>query len=183
MGASELLEKIRLDGRERVREIETQSERKLAELAEQRDKELAELKQEFAERIEQARRLILDRARSHAALEKRKRLLAARWQVIDRVLAQAGRKLPDDPDYPELLVELAERYAGNGAEVRLSSADAGKHADRLKVKTGEPADISGGLLVVSGRQVTDCSLDELLSARRGELAALVINELFPEEKQ
>lgn len=182
MGETELLEKIRAGGQEQVRELEAARDRELAAIAERREAELARLEQEFRERKDASRRLILDRARSRAELEGRKAILAARWRVIERVMEQAGEMLRADPEYPELLQELARRYAGPETVIRLSEADTARFGPGLKPRPGEPADISGGLLVISGRQVIDCSLDESLSGMKGELAGLVARELFRDEQ-
>lgn len=178
MGATELLERIREDGRERVRAIEADRERELAEIAARRNAAKAELESEFRERREREVARILERARSRARLNRRKAVLAARWRVIDRVFGRARELLQADPDYPNLLKELAGRYGGDGVVVSLSPADTDKHGGKLGVRFGEPVDITGGLLARSGRKVVDCSLDEALEAMRGELAPAIARELF-----
>ncbi|HDQ99370.1 MAG TPA: hypothetical protein ENN51_03680 [candidate division WOR-3 bacterium] len=178
MGATELLERIRYDGRERLRSVEAGRDEELAGIAARREAEKTRLESEFKERREREVARILERARSRARLDRRKAVLAAQWRVIDRVFARARELLPADPDYPNLLKELAGRYGGDGVVVRLSPADTDRHGGRLGVKLGEPTDIAGGLLAESGRKVVDCSLDEALDAMRGQLAPLLAADLF-----
>jgi vacuolar-type H+-ATPase subunit E/Vma4 len=177
MGAGELLEKIRLDGRERVAAVEAERVREVEEITRHRDAELGALEREFGERTSHLVMRIGERARSQARLERRKALLAAQWQVVDRVLGRARAMLLDDPDYPGLLKQLAAQHVG--AVVRLSKTDTERFGRDFKDRLGEPADVAGGLLVVQGRQVTDLSLDEVFVESRGDLALAIVRELFP----
>ena len=182
MGSSELIEKIRADGRQRVAEIERERERQVAEITTRRDAEVQTLESEFHERGERETRLIRERARSRAKLDARKVLLAAKWEAIGRVFAAARERIPSDPEYPRLLREIATRHAEPGTVVRLSESDRAKHGPTLGVELGEPAPIAGGVLVVQGRETVDYSLDESLAMLRSELASAIARILFPKEK-
>lgn len=181
MGVADLLERVRFEGKNRVTAVEANRDEQLAAIAARRDAEITELEREFAERSELETRLTRDRARSWAALERRKALLEARWRAIDAVLLQARERLPGEDDYFELLSGLASRYAVAEAMVHLSRVDTERYGGKLNSGLGDPVDISGGLIVDIGRQVIDCSLDESLDAMRGELSAMIARELFADE--
>jgi len=177
VGAQELTAKIVADARGRA-------ERLLAEGRAAADAVRERARSEQATTSEQARLAteretapVVERAKSTARLERRKRLLAARWQVLDSVLEQAAKQVMADPSYPELLATLARRHAGPDASVHFSEAD----TRRVKgVKAGEPAAITGGLLVRMGKVEVVMSLEELLSEIRSDLAGELAKVLFEE---
>jgi len=183
MGTTELLDKIRDDGRRRVAEIEADRDQKVGEILERQSSEVAELERAWRGRTEHETRLIMERARSRTRLERRKALLGARWQVIGRVFDMARDRLLADGRYGELIRELAARYAGKDGVVRMSPADTARFGKSLKVKIGEPAEIDGGLIVETGRQVLDFSLQESLAVIRDELAPELAGLVFPASQE
>ncbi|MFO7675167.1 MAG: V-type ATP synthase subunit E family protein [bacterium] len=178
MGAGELLDKIRQDGRERVAGVEAEREREAAEVARRRDSELGELERQFGERIGRETGLIAERARSRGGLDRRKAILTAKWEVIDRAFDRARERILADDEYPALLETIVAQYRDRKPEVRLSRVDRERFGARFGARLGEPADISGGLHVVFDRHVVDYSLDEALSALRDELASAIAGQLF-----
>ena len=180
MGAAELFAKIRADGRDRVAAIDAERDRQVAAVKARQDAAIEVLERESRERIDREAKLIRERARSRARLERRKALLAAQWQAVDRVLAKARDMAVTDPDYPALLKAIATRHRDPASTVRLSRSDTKRFGTSLGVELGEPVGIAGGLQVVTGRQVVDYSLDEAMIALRGEMAPVIVRELFPD---
>jgi vacuolar-type H+-ATPase subunit E/Vma4 len=179
MGTTELLDKIRADGRKRVAEIEADRDQKVGEIVERRSAEVANLEREWRERTEREAKLIAERAKSRARLERRKALLDARWQVIAQVFDKARDHLLADGHYGALVKQLAVRHSGKDGVVRMSEADTGRFGKRLGARVGDPVMIDGGLIIEVGRQVLDFSLKESLAAIREEQAAVLAGLIFP----
>ncbi len=182
MSTAALVEKIRSDGQARVAGINNNRDKKIAEIEERLANEVNELEQEYQERIERETRLIKERVGSRARLEQRKNLLAAKWEVIERVLESAQTQVLEDEKYPQLIKDIVERYAPSDSVVRLSAADTEKFGRKLGVELGEPAGIKGGVIIEKKkqRQILDFSVEETLGAIREELASELAGLLFPE---
>ena len=181
MGSRELMDKIRADGRSQVAAIAADRDRRLAEIARQRDDQVARIEQEQCRRAEGATATIRERSMSKARMERRKVLLAARWEVVERVLEAAKQRVVEGEEYRRLLKRIVGRHgSGAGVVVRVSAQDRERWRGELGVSLGEPAPISGGLLIQAGGRVLDFSLDEGLAAVRGELADELSRLLFPE---
>jgi vacuolar-type H+-ATPase subunit E/Vma4 len=179
MGTTELLDKIRADGRSRVAVIDADRNQKVGEIVERQSAEVSNLEREWRERTERETRLIAERARSRTRLELRKALLEAKWQVIGDVFDAARGRVLADGHYGALVKQLAVRHSGKDGVVRMSEADTGRFGKRLGAKVGDPVMIDGGLIIEVGRQVLDFSLGETLAAIRGELAPELAGLIFP----
>lgn len=178
MGSTELLEKIFADARAKVAAIQEEKERRLAEVEERTKSVIEKLKRESAELVNQRVRQMIERARGQAKLERRKIVLEAKWQAIDRVFSEAKKAILSSPDYPQIVAQLANRYANSDASIHLSAEDTKRWNPRVGIKLGEPAPITGGLIVRSGRMTIDLSLDTVLMVIREELSAELAAVLF-----
>jgi hypothetical protein len=105
-------------------------------------------------------------------------VLAARWQVIERVSLLAARSFTSDSGYWELLDGVVKRHARPGDTVRMSERDTRTQRSRQGVKTGTPLPILGGVVIVSGREQKSFALDEALAAARDSLAGELARALF-----
>ncbi len=179
MGAQELTRKIIADARQRAEALKAEGRAAAASVKERAAAEQAKLAEESRRQTEREAGPIVERARSAARLDRQKRLLAARWQVIDRAVEQAGQAVVKDPSYPDILVALARRHAVPGATLHFSESDTRLVRGR-GVEPGEPVAIRGGLLVRQGKVVLNLSLDELLVSVRNDLASELAKVLFPE---
>ncbi len=178
MGTSELVEKIRSDGRAQVTSVEADRDRAVAEIRARAQAEVGAIESESRVRTERERSAIVERARGRARLEQRNAVVAARWMVLDRVRELAGKKITSDPGYPELVSRLVQKHARPESEVRLSEADTRAFGARLGKKTGKPAAIAGGVLIRTGKQELNFSLSEGLQALGDSLAAELSRILF-----
>jgi V/A-type H+-transporting ATPase subunit E len=178
MGKSELVDKILSDGRSKAEQVEADCRQSLAEVSARTDEEVRRLEEEHAAKLNRDTGIILERARSSVRLNRRNALLGARWQVLDKVMSEAGRRLLADPGYPELVSGLVRRFAGPDSEVRLSEPDTQRFGKKLSAKLGQPAAIDGGVKIRSGRSELDFTPASSLAQLREELAAELSAILF-----
>ncbi|MEO0082483.1 MAG: V-type ATP synthase subunit E family protein [candidate division WOR-3 bacterium] len=178
MGLSELIGKIRAEGQVRVAQIEKEKNEEIGRIERRVRDDVAKLEEEYRARVERETRLIIERAMSRARLEQRKALLSARWGQIDRVLSLAAERIVKEEDYPELVRGVVERFARKDSVVRFSKADATRFTASPGMD-GEPAEISGGVIIEQGRVVLDFSVDRALVTVRFRLASELGRILFP----
>ena len=178
MGTNELVEKIRVDSRERVAGINAERDRTVAETRARAAAEVAAIESENAERSRRECGAILERARGRARLERRNAVLTARWLVLDHVVRRAQDRLLADPGYADLVLQLVKKHARPDSMVRLSEADSRSFGARLGKTLGTPASMTGGLLIQTGKEGLNFSLAEALSALREELARDLSQILF-----
>jgi vacuolar-type H+-ATPase subunit E/Vma4 len=178
MGATELLEKIRLDGRARVAAVEAERNRTLGEVEARTRSEVAAIEAEGRARGSREATAIVERAQSSARLVKRNAVLAARWEVMDRVAGLARERVLADPDYPAMVCRLVKRHAGPDSVARLSEQDTLRFGGKVGATLGKPAAIAGGVLIEAGRQQMSFSLSDTLAAGRDEEAARLSEILF-----
>ncbi len=185
----------------------TAQQKALNEVAEaqQRAERILQQAQAEAQRI---REDTLARARKQAAQERRRRLaqaalevqhrrLEAREALLNRVWAEAERRLralPAQPDYPAVLQRLAYLAAGILGTGRITlAADPQGHAaltpERLAAwsqeagvtfeRAPQPADTWGGLIAVheDGRRQVDATFPTRLELAREELRERVAQAL------
>ena len=129
---------------------------------------------------------------SAARMEQRKRLLAVRQQMMERVYETAMEELCTMPHkaYVELLTALLRRAATEGkGEVIFSERDrqqVGKEAIAAANKQGmeltlakETRPIRGGFILKNGRVEINCSFEMLLQLEKARSGAEVAAILFP----
>lgn len=190
MGTAELIEKINADARLKVTAIQEEKKRTLAEIEQRTQKVIETLKREIAERREQRIRAINERARSQAQLEGRKIVLEAKWQVIDLVCTEAKRVILSSPDYPQIIETLVKKYASTKSSIHLSPNDTKRWSKVAGITPGEPAPITGGVIIrvsaaghVAGKEELDLSLDTILNQVREEFCTELAAILFTSSKK
>ena len=178
MGTNELVEKILVDGKARVAAIAAERDWAVAETRKRSAAEVAAIESDCAERSRRDCDAIIERARSQARLQRRNAVLAARWQVLDRAVGRAQQTVLAGPGYADSIVRLVKRYARPDSVASLSEADARSFGARLETKVGEPAPITGGVLIRTGKEELNFSLGEALQGLRDDLARDLSRILF-----
>ncbi len=180
MGKAELVAKILSDGQARAAAIKAECDLRCAEVESRTRAELARLEAEAGERLKRETGAILERARSTARLQRRARVLAAKWAVLDQVAQAARQQVLSAAWYPELVRGIIQRYAGDGAEVRLSPDDTRRLGSSLPpgTKLGEPVRIDGGVVIRRGREELGFALGETIAALRDQLVSELSRMLF-----
>jgi vacuolar-type H+-ATPase subunit E/Vma4 len=178
MGTNELVEKILADGKARVSAIAEERNKAVVETQKRSAAEVAAIESVRAERSKRECEAVLERARSRARMEERNAVLAARWQVLDRAVKRAEEKLLGDPGYADFVTGIVKKYARPESVASLSEADMRAFGARVGARLGEPASISGGVMIRSGKEEMNFALGEALLSLRDELARELSQTLF-----
>lgn len=136
----------------------------------------------------------VERLESVAHLEGRKRILAAKQEMLDAAFDKAMEQLAALPqeDYVNLLAKLAATAALTGQErLILSPADRTKVGKAVIAKANEllgnkgkltldeeARPIPGGLILTDGAVELNCAFDVLIRLKRPELERLAADTLF-----
>ncbi len=140
---------------------------------------------------------LIELSKNSAQTESKKRMLQLKQEMVSAAFEGACKKLAALPkaEYVKFLVSLAVKASATGKEkIVLSSSDRKKCGDELVSganaalkaagKTGEltlsdeTRNISGGLILSSGKIETNCSVETLVELRRNELSGEVAKILF-----
>lgn len=166
-----------------LRQAEQEAEQILAAAKAEADMKCAEI----AGKSDTARKAVLSRAESAAALQEKKTLLEAKQQIISSIIGEARKSLDQKPDqeYTNIILKMVSKYAHNKpGKILFSSADRKRLPsdldvrikEALKDKTGaaltvsdEEAGISGGFLLVYGDIEENCTFDALFASAREDL--------------
>jgi len=178
MGTNELVEKILADGKGRAAAIAAERDKAVAETRKRSADEVAGIEADFAERSKQECDAVLERARSRARMEKRNAVLAARWAMLDGAVQRAQDKFLADAGYADFMTKLVKKHARTGSVASLSEADTRSFGAQLGTKVGDPLPIAGGVMIRTGKEELNFSLNEALSGLRDELARDLSNILF-----
>ena len=134
---------------------------------------------------------------SNKTLEEKKKVLAAKQDIIDSAFDMAAKKLRsmDDKKYGEFLAEMAvELSTEDNARIfvayndrsRLSS-DFIDHVNKLMEKAGKKTvlyysdvdhDINEGFIIIQDKYQIDVSIHALLNIQREELENKIVEMLF-----
>lgn len=177
MGVSDLIERIERDGRERVAAIDAERDRQVAEIQQRAAVEAEALVDSSAAAARREAEQLVRQAEGVARLMLRNARLAARWCLVDRVLAMALERFRQLPEYQSRLAELVRSAQSAGGTVAVGVEDASVLREGgLKV---EVAPIKGGAIVSYQRYDKDHTLDSMIEDVRRERLAPLVTELFP----
>lgn len=166
-----------------LRQAEQEAEQILAAAKAEADMKSAEI----AGKSDAARKAVLSRAESAAALQEKKILLEAKQQIISSIINKARQSLDSIPDqeYTQLILKMVSKYAHNKpGRILFSSADRKrlpsdldkKIIEALKDKEAaaltvfeESAGIGGGFLLIYGDIEENCTFDALFATAKEDL--------------
>jgi len=181
MGIERVTKKIIEDARKEGERIREEYRNKGKEIIERAEREAERIKKEFKERAEKEAEVLKRKILTQALLKIRKDTLTEKRRILDKVLDRAKEEILKDKEYPKLIRGLIEKYRESDKdEVILSSKDRERFAKTLKVNLADPADISGGVIVRSGKIDKNSSLETTLEEIRDELLIDLSKILFPD---
>lgn len=176
--------KIELEAKEKADKIIKQGEIDA-------DKKLNELKQSFENKKQES----FKRCKSTAELEKRKRVLIAKQEIINSVIAKAKETLvqADEKKYFDNIIKMVEKYSlSQDGEIIFNEKDLNRlpkdlqnNIDNIVSKKGgslkiskETRSIDSGFILSYGGIEENCSFTALFNSANDELKDLVHNLFF-----
>ncbi|MDH5187183.1 MAG: V-type ATP synthase subunit E family protein [candidate division WOR-3 bacterium] len=180
MSVERITKKIIEDVEKQVQKIANDYEQKIADLKQKTKEEVEKIRIETENRIKYESQSIRERATTLANLEQKKKVLAAKWEVINEVFDSAAKKFLTLPEYTDIVSKLIEANTGDeNSEVILSQSDLNRIKERLpKVKFTEPKSLIGGVIIRSEKIEKNFSLDAALKILKDELIIDLAKILF-----
>jgi len=199
-GIDKITEKIIGDALSEAQEIIARTEKEAAGIVSEREAKAAASANVLVAAAEAEAKESKLRIHGAADLERRKAILAAKQETIDRAFELSLERLESLP--AEAYIEVVSRIAVNGVwtgseEVVMSASDAKKQGkkmvesiNRLLKEKGMTAgltlskstrDIRGGLILKNGNIETNCTFEAVLAQMKPELLNEVAGILFGED--
>ena len=192
-GIEKIIARIRQDAQAEIDALMEQARSEAAGVEENFRREAQAEAEALAAKAQKAAAEREERMVSSAQMEKRKRLLAARQEMVDQVYETALEELCALPHktYVETLTALLLRASTNGKEeVVFSKADrerVGEEAVAAANARGkqltlseETRPIRGGFILRDKSVEVNCTFETLVRLEKAETAGAVAKKLFPE---
>lgn len=193
-GLEKIIERINQKSEEQVQQTLDSARRKVDEILHEAENTVRKLERTKAEESANLLQEELKKAESAAAQKNKRRILSARVQVIEEVLAQAYDALDsmDEEHYFSVLADLAVSNAmpGDGV-IRFSAEDLARlpsdFIDKVNAAISKESRIStdkaaapikNGFILAYGDVEINCSFDALMQSKREELKVIAANILF-----
>ena len=192
-GTEKIIAHIKADASAQVDAILAQAEQQCAQIRGDFDKQATEL---YAERVRAGTKDIedkMDGAQRITRMEGRKKLLAAKQELVNESFRRALEKIVSLPEseYVAFLAKLAAQASVSGdEEILLNPRDRQRLGEKLVkavnalVPQGklslspETRDMAGGLILRRGSIEANCSAELLVELSQSELSAKVAETLF-----
>jgi V/A-type H+-transporting ATPase subunit E len=189
-GLEAILNRIKTDAEDKIRDINDQANARCSELLTAADHDAEKIISDAKRLADVQATVLLRRSESLSALETRKLVLSARQTLINEVIGQAADylvSLPDD-EKQVLYQRLLLTHAQGDESVVFAQKDAAL-SERVLSTTNqeknwhltaapEQGNFSGGVVLRQGLIVTNLTLELLIRSNRPELISLAAHALF-----
>lgn len=195
-GLEKIIQEILNEAQETADRTLDEAARQAKEITELAKRQSEEEKNRILEQAQTEADGLLERAKSAAQLEKRKRILSAKQEIIQNVIDRTKESILSltSEYYFDLILKMAKEHAQPmegkilfsmtdlnrlpaGFVLQLNNALEKKGAV-LRVAE-EAAEIDGGFILIYGGIEENCSLKAIFESRREELVDKVHELLFP----
>lgn len=144
---------------------------------------------QFQQQVEQERKQLELRGNSAAQLQKRKRLLQAKQEMIQQIFDDSIETMlhMNEKDYFSLLLRMVDRYALNEpGTIQMSEQDIERmpesfHEELTKrniIISDQSAKVNGGFLLNYGDIEENCSFEALIAVNREKLQDQIVAMIF-----
>ncbi|MCH5298278.1 MAG: V-type ATP synthase subunit E [Ruminococcus sp.] len=191
-GGDKILNRIKSDCDEKIKEIEIQASEKCDEILAEAKGQAEKISAQIAEQAKKKIAQINATSKSRAELEVRNTLLKKRRSEIDRTVDGILDYLLNlsDSDYFEFIYKLASQLDGMSGVIAMNSKDKSRlpkdFTDRLAEAglkaevSDDTVDIVGGFILKHGDIEENMGFGALIDAKRDELEDYINRELFSE---
>lgn len=191
-GGEKILDRIKSDCDDNIREIEAKSAETCSQIISEGKTQAEKISADIAKNADAKVIQINAMSKSRAELETRNALLKRRRKEIDITLGKLLDYLVNlgDKEYFDIIYSLASRLNGKKGEIFLNANDISRlpsdFEQKLKfngldaVVSKAPADISGGFILKCGDIEENMNFEALISAKQDGIEDLINRELFSE---
>jgi vacuolar-type H+-ATPase subunit E/Vma4 len=180
MSVERITKRIIDDVENQVKKIRDDYEHKINELKQKSNEAIERIRIETENKIKYESQSILERATTLANLDKKKKILAKKWEIINDVFDSVAKKFLTHSDYSKLVTQLIEIHTDKeNSEVILSKSDINRMKGNLpNVKFTESKFLKGGVIIRSEKIEKNFSLDATLNILKDELIIDLAKILF-----
>ena len=191
-GLDKIIEEIKSDAQSRCDRILEDAKHKRDEIIASAQAQADEIISQGESEAEKQGVFIEERSNSAKELDRRKRLLSAKQEIITCVLDKALEKLKNLPDdkYFDVIYKLIEKnMTGDSGQIALSKKDTARLPKDFNEKlsqissskltlSDETRKIDGGFVLIYGGIEENCSFKAMIDSRGEELRDFIKEKLF-----
>ncbi len=180
MSVDRITKRIIDDVENQVKKIKDEYLQKINELKQKTKDEIEKKRIETENKIKYESQSILERATTLANLDKKKRILTTKWEIINDVFDSVAKKFLTNSDYSKLITHLIEINTDKeNSEVILTMSDINQIKGNLpNIKFIESKFLKGGVIIRSEKIENNFSLDATLNILKDELIINLAKILF-----
>ncbi len=180
MSVERIKQRIIDDVENQVRKIKDNYMQKITGLKQKTKDEVDKIRIEIENKIKYESQSILERASTLANLDKKKRILTTKWEIINNVFDLVAKKFLTHSDYSKFISQLIEVNTGKeNSEVILAKSDINQMKGNLpNVKFIESKSLKGGVIIRSDKIEKNFSLAATLNILKDELIIDLAKILF-----
>lgn len=180
MSVERITKRIIDDVENQVKKIRDDYEHKINEVKQKSNEEIEKIRIETENKIKYESQSILERVTTLANLDKKKKILSTKWEIINHVFDSVAKKFLTQPDYANLITQLIKINTDNeNPEIILAEPDIARFKGNLpNVKFIESKSIKGGIIIRSGKIEKNFSLGATLNILKDELVIDLAKILF-----
>lgn len=188
MALSDILDKIKEETQNKMKEINEQYEAKLATIEADFKEKKEKAKAEMDEQVTVNSKKILNKMETVAKMEAKNKLLKEKRDLLDSIFAEALEKLVNSEDYQKMITTLLKNSQIDEESVKVVPAKGKEDATEAALSASgksysmaeKSADIKGGFILKSDKIEIDNSFESILHKQlRDDLELDIAKMLFP----
>jgi len=177
MALEDVLKEIEERAKAQASEIEREAEKEAESIIKEAEERAKAMLDKAKEDVEKRRKEDIDRTRAIEGIEKKKRILAEKRELVDSVIEKSIEELRETEEYRSFMERVVE--LSRGADRIVVNDEDRKLFGRNKAL--ESGNIKGGAIITEGELTMDYSLEGLLAESIEALEREVEEELFGDE--
>ncbi len=187
MALTDILDQIKKETEEKMKELDTQHAKKLSKLDDEFAAKMKNAELLMDEAVTENSKKILNKMTTHAKMEAKNKLLSEKRELMDVVFEAALKELAHSDNYKGLLVGLLKHGGLTGEGITVCPAKGKEEETRAAISesgkdynmSDESLNIKGGFVLKSEKIEIDNSFESILNKQlRSDLELEVAKSLF-----
>lgn len=186
MALQDILDKIKEQTETRLKEVEKQFEERKKNLEKEFETKHETIKQEMGEKVEENKKKITEKTLSLAEQERKKQILKAKHEIIEKAFDQAIEELSKSEKYEVAIGEMLKNIDLADENIEIVPARGKEEITAKAIKSigknyslsEKSANIRGGFLVKSGNIELDNSFENIIKNQLQSDLEIKLNKLI-----
>ncbi|MEO0091692.1 MAG: V-type ATP synthase subunit E [candidate division WOR-3 bacterium] len=179
MSIEKLTNTIIKSAQQKANEIKEKYEQEIVKLKQITDEQIIKLTQENNEKVARQQTLIEIQSISNAQVDAQKKILQAKWSIIDQIFSQAIEKFVSSDKYYQILNEIIKKHFADDIEIIVASQDYSQlQKFQPNLKLVPTNNLNHGIIIKKSHIELNYSLDRIVKSLKSELIIELSKLLF-----